>query len=448
RALRESMWDVLFLLNPSLAWSKVKFRDWLITTLFSNITDHKHDFNAISEPVICSMDLLGKEFEIEPGVPDAITKALLAKSGLERTFFSTLTFGVSKQVTEGQEVFLFGAGLRRRAQLWLNSEEAIQVDAEFYVPFFILPNHQHDAKVLSSSVRSICAGISVTNTKGHALGIQDGKELTGMRFNLRIPFKVAGDKDLQTDFGQPEVSIQRKIKDGLDWEKFEGWKKFLEDYCQRPEIGDLLNSPMGPLLAEKISDGSGVTDLILKQSKRDEIKANLPQFKKDLDETLDLLKNIWEWQPPDKDDPEPHSGSRKLGSLLQSLGFMSGKPAGDGEFEYSFKLTPDLTAWSVLNWLLDELDGFPLYVGGLDSKKDKYNRIAVSLASQSDLADRTKHYFGVAGLAYNILLNPVPKEEETPKDGDSDQPSIVLSDDNFSDDDDIFIDIDDDEEGQ
>ncbi len=166
------------------------------------------------------MDLLAKEYDrYRPGVSEAIKKAPLAKSGLERTFFSTLTFGISKQVTDGKEVLLFGAGLRRRAQLWLNDEEAIQVDAEFYVPFFILPNHQNEAKVSDSFVRSMCAGISVTNTKGHALGIQDGKELTGMRFNLRIPFKVAGDNDLQTDFGQPEVNIQRKIKNGIDWEK-------------------------------------------------------------------------------------------------------------------------------------------------------------------------------------------------------------------------------------
>lgn len=450
RTLRESTWALLFLLNPGLAWSKVKFRDWLIKTLFSNITDHKHAFNAISEPLICSMDLLGKEYDRGiPGVSDAIKKALLTDSGRERSFFSTLTFGISKQVTDGKEVFLFGAGLRRRAQLWLSSEEAIQVDAEFYVPFFILPNHQNDEKVSSSSVRSMCAGISITNTKGHALGIHDGKELTGMRFNLRIPFKFTAD-NLQTDFGTPEVNIQRKIKDGLDWEKFEDWKTFLEDYCERDEIGELLNSPMGPLLAEKISDGSGVTDIILKQSKRDEIKANLPQVKKDLAETLDLLKNIWEWKPPDedKDEPESHSGSRKLGSLLTSLGFMSSKPAGDGEFDYSFKLAPDLTAWSVFNRLLDELDGFPLYISGLDSKKDKYNRIAVSLASQSNLADKTKHYFGIAGLAYNILLNPVPEGEGAPKDGESDKPSIVVSDDNFTDDDDILIPIDDDDDDE
>jgi len=457
RTLRDSTWDALFLLNPSLAWSKVKFRDWLITTLFGNITDHKHDFNAISEPVICSMDLLGKEFDrYVPGVTDAIKEALLAESGLERAYFSTLTFGISKQITGGREVFLFGAGMRRRAQLWLTGEEAIQVDAEFYVPFFILPNHNHDAKVSESSVRSLCAGISVKNTKGHALGMHDGKELTDMRFNLRIPFKVKGDKELETEFGNPEINIQRKIKDGLDWEKFEGWKEFLENYCERKEIGDLLNSPIGPLLSEKISDGSGVTDLILKQSKRDEIKANLPQFKKDLDETLDLLRHTWEWKEPDKKNPQPeltdeeeagpHSGSRKLGSLLQSLGFMSAKAPGDGNFDYSFKLASNLTAWSVLNHILDELDGFPLYVGGLDSKKDKYNRIAVSLASQSNLSDSTKKYFGIAGLAYNILLNPVPKEGNAPKDDDSEQPSIVLSDDYFSDDDDIFIDIDDDDE--
>ena len=449
RTLRDSMWDALFLFNPKQAWSDVKFRDWLITTLFSNITDHKHAFNAISEPVICSMDLLGKEYERNgPGVSDEINKALLSATlNLERTYFSTLTFGVSKQIAAGKEIFLFGAGLRRRAQLWLDDQEAIQVDAEFYVPFLPLPNHQNDANVSSSFVQSICAGISVTNTKGHALGIHDSKELTGMRFNFRIPFKLGGDNDLQTDFGQPEVNIQRKIKDGLDWEKFEGWKKYLEEYCERKDIGDLLNSPMGPLLAEKVSDGSGVTDLILKQSKRDEIKANFPQFKKDLEATRDLLKNIWEWQPPDKNDPEPNSGSRKLGSVLKSLGFMSGKPAGDGEFEYSFKLDSDVTVWSVLNRILDELDGFPLDIGGLDSKKDKYNRIAVSLASQSDLADTTKSFFGVAGLAYNILLNPVPKED-APKKDEPDKPSIVLSDDNFSDDDDIFIDTDADEDDE
>ena len=447
RTLREITANGLYLLSPAKAWANVRFRDWIITTLFGNLTSNKHEFNAISEPLLYSISLLGKEYDRHaPGVSTAIQAALLAKSGLERSFFSTLTFGISQQVTDGKEVFLFGAGMRRRAQLWLNDQEAIQVDAEFYVPFYILPNHQNDEKVAGASVQSICAGISVTNTKGHALGMHDGKELTGMRFNLRIPFKVAGDKDLQTDFGQPQINMQRKIKNGLDWEKFEGWKKFLEEYCKRPEVGDLLNSPMGPLLAEKISDGSGVTDIILKQSKRDEIKANLPQLQKDLEETRNLLKHIWEWTPPDKNDPEPHSGSLKLGSVLQSLGFMSGKPAGDGEFEYSFKLASELTVWSVLNKLLDNLDGFPIYISGLDSKKDKYNRIAVSLASQSDLADKTKHYFGVAGLAYNILLNPVPKKEDAPKTGDSDKPSIVLSDDNFSDDDDIFIDIDDDDE--
>ena len=96
-------------------------------------------------------------------------------------------------------------------------------------------------------------------------------------------------EDFHTIFGTPEIKIQKRIKEPNKpvggWEKFEGWKGFLEKYCQRPDAGDLLNSPIGPLLIEKISDSSGVKDIILKQSKRDEIKTDLANVKKDLDET-------------------------------------------------------------------------------------------------------------------------------------------------------------------
>src|SRR5262245_62456063 len=53
-----------------------------------------------------------------------------------------------------------------------------------------------------------------------------------------------------------------------------------------------------------------------RQSKRDDIKKNIKKVGEDLKDTLFLLKHIWEWQPPEKKDTEPHSGSRKLGSLL------------------------------------------------------------------------------------------------------------------------------------
>ena len=336
--------------------------------------------------------------------------------------------------------------MRRRSELWLNHDEALQVDAEFFVPFLILPNHEHGPEVSSSSVRSICAGITLRNTKENLLRPDKDDKIVAMRFNLRVPFKAEeGDKELQTQFGKPEINFQKKIKNALDWEEFKDWEPFLEEYCARPQVGELLNSPMGPLLAEKISDGSGVTDLILKQSKRDEIKANLTQAKEDVKDTFYLLKHVWEWQPPDPKDPEPTSGSRKLGSLLKSLGFMSGKPPSGGDIEYSFKLAPKVTVWSVLNRIIDELDGFPLYLSGLDSKKDKYNRIAVSLASQANPTDETRNYFGVAGLAYNVLLNPVSKKE-TVKKGESEKPSIVLSKDNFTTDESILIDPDEDEE--
>src|SRR5262249_27301055 len=151
----------------------------------------------------------------------------------------------------------------------------------------------------------------------------------------------------------------------------------------------------------------------------------------------DLLKSVWKWQPPDKDKPEPASGSRQLGSLLKSLGFMSGD-AGSGE--YSLEIEKGLTVWRVVDGILNELDGFPLYVSGLKSKKDKDKRVAIALASQADLNDPTKKYFGLAGLAYNILLNPVAEKDSTAENGDKDETSIVLTKDNFTDDESIFVD--------
>src|SRR6185503_13966480 len=232
----------------------------------------------------------------------------------ERTLFSTLTFGITKQQAGTKEVLIFGAGMRRRVELWLNEDEALQLDAEFFVPFLILPNHDHGDEVTSSSVRSISAGISLKNTKEQALWPEKDTELVAMRFNMRIPFKAqtltTGDKDLQTEFGTPEINIQKKIKNALDWQKFDGWKDFLDKFVERKDVKDLLDAPMGPLLGEKISDGSGVTDLFVRK-KLDEFKAILPQFKEDLDDTLFLLKHVWEWQPGEKQEHDKHPASRK-----------------------------------------------------------------------------------------------------------------------------------------
>src|SRR5262249_26070576 len=155
-----------------------------------------------------------------------------------------------------------------------------------------------------------------------ALWPEKDTELVAMRFNMRIPFKVQGDNDLQTEFGTPEIKIQKKLKNALDWQKFDGWKDFLEKFVERQDVKDLLDAPMGPLLGEKISDGSGVTDLFV-QKKLDEFKAILPQFKEDLDDTLFMLKHVWEWQPGEKKEEDKHPASRKLIKVLQSLGLMS-----------------------------------------------------------------------------------------------------------------------------
>ena len=62
-------------------------------------------------------------------------------------------------------------------------------------------------------------------------------------------------KELYTRFGPPEIKLQKRIKGNeREWVPFDNYKKFLEDWCEEPAVSDLLNSPIGPLLAEKISD--------------------------------------------------------------------------------------------------------------------------------------------------------------------------------------------------
>src|ERR1044072_307418 len=68
-ALRETMWNPLWLLNPARAWEGVRYRDWLFANIAANLTGSTHDFQAIAEPVFLSLDLLGSEFK--PGLPTA-----------------------------------------------------------------------------------------------------------------------------------------------------------------------------------------------------------------------------------------------------------------------------------------------------------------------------------------------------------------------------------------
>jgi len=458
RTLRGTLFNVDWLRNPKAAWESVRYRDWLIATLADNIASHNQEFSAISEPLLLSMDVLSNEFKPRmKGMTPEIRQLLISKTEKERSLFFTLSAGVSKQKINDQDVFTFGLGMRRRASLWLTGEEALQADVEFFVPFYVLPNSDRPKDKLLLNARSICAGIVIRKSNDAAIGLDENKkELIAMRFNLRIPFTtqwrsktMEGPEEFHTDFGTREIKIQKRIKDSpksqtSDWEEFTGWKDFLESYCELAAVGELLNAPIGPLLLEKLSDESGVKDIILKQSKRTEIKTDLKETKKELDETVDLLKSIWQYKPPEKETFGPHSSQRKLGSLLESLGFVSAKPGGGGDFQYSFKLAKDLTIWTVIDRLLDELDGFPLWVKGTKLNTDREARIALTLASRSNLNDPQKHYFGLAGLAYNIPLTPVPRKtadekDSAGKDEDVETPKIALTDDNFTNDESILI---------
>lgn len=454
RTLRESQSNPLWLRDPKAAWDNVKFRDWLVARLIGGIGDNKNVFTAISEPLLFSMDLLSKEFKPGmAGMTNEISELLTTKNKLERHLFSALTIGLAKREIDGKEVFTFGAGMRRSASVWFTSQEALQADVEFFVPFYVLPSSSHPPEATFENARSMSGGIVVRKSNDTPIGRdENNKELIAMRFNFRIPFTTswrspAKDKpeDFITTYGTPEIQIQKKIKDGQkigDWEKFGGWKEFLKDYVEKPGVSDLLNSPIGPLLIAPVSDPSGIGDIILKQKKRDEIKKEFQESNRDLQDQLKLLQNIKDWKPPKKDAVGPHSTQRKLGSLLESLGFISGKQGSGGEFEYSFKLAAGVSVFTVLNRLLDELDGFPLWIKGLKPKTDREPRIALSLASQANLVDPNKTYFGIAGLAYNIPLTPVPetgdKKKET-KDEDIKTPSITLSNDNFTEDKSILI---------
>jgi uncharacterized protein DUF6603 len=448
RTLRESQSNQLWLRSPKTAWNSVKFRDWLIATLLANIASHKNEFSAISEPMIMSMDVLSKEFKPGmAGMTNEIRELLkTAKTNRERQFFSALSFGISKRQIDAKEVYTLGLGMRRRASVWLNSFEALQADVEFFVPFYVLPSSSHEPSKVLANARSICAGLLIHKSNDAAIARdENSKELIGMRYNLRIPFTTKPEGSLVTTFGTPEIQIQKRVREGAttgNWEKFGGWKDFVKQYVELSEVSDLLNSPIGPLLIAKESDPSGFGDIILKQKKRDEIKSDLKDARKDLDAQIELLKNISNWKPPKKDATGPHSTQRKLGSLLESLGFISGKQGSGGEFEYSFKLGSDVTAVTVFNRLIDELDGFPLWLKGLKPKSDREKRIALTLASQTNPVDK-RSYFGIAGLAYNILL-PIGAGKSAGKDSkieddDVQTPTITLSDDNFTNDESILV---------
>src|SRR6185295_12910449 len=307
RELRETAFNLDWIKSPAQAWDRVRFRDWLIATLFKEVSRKKHDFVAIEEPLLASIDVLNKEFTNDmKGVSPSIIEALKTKEGRPRSLFNTLTIGVSKHVVNKREVFVVGAGMRRRARFWRTESTAIQADVEFFVPFYELPNSEPARE--PSHVYSINAGIVISHSDGSPIGKDEAtnKELMAVRFNLRAPFgtkwvqRIKSDEyQLETFFERPIIHIQKKIRENAqslpsDWHIFDEWEKFSKEFCESLEGGELLNVPIGPLLLEKIDDPAGVTDILLQEkSIRDDIKTDFRESLKEYKESIKLLDNIW-----------------------------------------------------------------------------------------------------------------------------------------------------------
>lgn len=459
RSLREAKENSNWTKSPRAAWDGVRFRDWLLAALFGTIASHKNEFVAISEPMLASIDVLGKEFTNDmKGVSDTIQAALKSKDGRPRSLFNTLSIGISRhQLKDKTEVFMLGAGIRRRARFWKTESLAIQADVEFYVPFFEIPNSE--PAVEAHHTNSINAGIALSYSDGSPLGKDGDKELIALRMNLRTPFgsRWKTDFDLETIFDRPIINVQKRTRDNAesavsDWQKFDGWKKFVEDFCESLDGKELLNVPIGPLLLEKLSGPAGLEDLFIWQSLK-EVKDDLKRDLKELKDTIELLDSVHKIKVPEKDGVGPNAGQRKLGHMLESLGFMNAK--GRPESEYKFKITEGLTVWDVVNRLFAELDGYPIYVKGTKPKQEKEPRIAVSFASQTSETNPAQSNFGLAGIVYNIPLKTAPPGTPPPKEDkeDKDKPKsydeivqIIVDQNNFARDRRIFWDDEEEEE--
>ena len=455
RILRDSEFNLGWITSPKAAWEGVRFRDWLIATVFSEIADNHHGFVAISEPLLASMDVLDKEFTHDMrGVTDTILAALKTKDGRPRSLLNTLTVGISRHESDGKDVFMLGVGMRRRARFWKTESVAIQADVEFFVPFYELENSEPTSP--PGHFYSINAGIALSHSDGSPIGMDEEskKELIAVRFNFRAPFGMqwsADDTRLETVFDPPKIQIQKRIRENAqylpsEWINFAGWKKFIEPFCEDADGRELLNVPIGPLLLETLSDNSGVRDILLKQDVLKEVKIDLAESYKEYKEAIALLDNIWDIKSPEKDGAGPNAGQRKLGHLLESLGFMSAKQPTGGEYKYELKVDKDVTVWDVINRIFAELDGYPFWVKGATPKTNKEARIAISLASQRSETEANKNYFGVAGLAYNIPLKTAPPDAPAKQEKDKDDGAwIVISKDNFDKDESIFLEDDDEE---
>ena len=505
RSLRETAWNQMWLAFPAWEWVKVRHRDWLLTNIVANLVGGTSDFGALSEHVLGSLDVLSKEFKPNrPENSEVIRQAVEPKSGYKRSFLTALAVGLSEQSSQGRRVRVLGAGIRRRTSVWIEASQALQADVEFFVPFLPLGTGEPPADPSWPNARSINAGIRISRANGSSIGREIvgededgkkkyGKDLAAVRFNFRLPFTAhAVNKleeklkeyyvrnlrnvvtaatetmgmptienpfplafvwepgDLVTTFGEPSIRVQKLafVEEGAapaKWEWFENWEDFVEEFCESPDGNELLNAPIGPLLLETVNDTSSLSDIL--KSHHGEIKKDIKEAKQELEEAVALFKKSFIPEPGGKNDPRTSLSQRRLGGLLESLGLLKGK-GGGGNVEYSPAKLSELTVWDVLNRMLDELDGFPLWVKGVDAKDEDAMRAAVSLASQTALANKNKQYFGLAGLAYNVYAKVVgEKEEKKEAEEETDDPVLVLGRNYFTDDESALLE-DDTEDGE
>lgn len=493
KALRETAWNEIWLSEAEREWRNVRHRDWLLANLVANLVGGTSDFSALSEPVFVSLDVLSKEFK--PGMPEkseVIKQIVETKTGYKRSFLTALTVGLSEQVspapsgevTTGRRVIVLGAGIRRRTRVWKEEGQALQADVEFFVPFFPLPAGDPPADPSWPNARSISAGIRISRGSGSAIGkdtdVKEGNkpDLAAVRFNFRIPFTAhvvskSEEKvkeylirnlqniftattatptppnplplvfkwepdDLVTTFGDPSIEVQKLafVKGGekpAEWKEFKDWNEFVEKFCELTDGKELLNAPIGPLLLETVNDTSSLKDIL--KSQRGAIKKDMEEADKELDEAAKLLKGFIP-DPAKKPEQQTSGSQRSLGGLLQTLGLLKGKPG-----EYSPAKLSELTVWDVLNRMLDELDGFPLWIKGVDAKDEDAMRVAVSLASQTALANQNKSYFGLAGTAYNIYTKAIPsKDKKKQAEEETDDPVLVLGQTYFPEDQSLLVD--------
>ena len=182
---------------------------------------------------------------------------------------------------------------------------------------FMSPRHESPT---DASLRGIhpSAPDSISRANGTSIGEDaDGKKLAAVRFNFRIPFgtrysqKFKSDAyELETIFGTPEIEAQKRMEvpagaEQADWKKFDDWKKFVGKLCDSADGKELLNAPIGPLLLEKVSDGSALKDIILNKKKRDRLKEEAAEVKEELKETAKLLEGLWKDEALPEESPEP-----------------------------------------------------------------------------------------------------------------------------------------------